>query len=41
MDIGRLSAALADGWRAALPSVRRQFEDLAREDERRYREDVR
>ncbi|KAF0294263.1 PMS1 1 [Amphibalanus amphitrite] len=41
IDIGKLSAALADGWKAALPSVRRQFEDMAREDEKRYKEDVR
>ena len=41
MDIGKLSAALADGWKAALPSVKRQFEDMAREDEKRYKEDVR
>ncbi|XP_037070655.1 uncharacterized protein LOC119091859 [Pollicipes pollicipes] len=41
MDIGELSSSLADGWKAALPSVRRQFEEMAEQDDHRYREDVR
>lgn len=41
MPLGHLSSALADGWRAALPALRRQYELRAREDQLRYQEDVR